>query len=106
MVVATGDGKLTEQGCSFTQQVIRAAKRGWKVEVWSWNTQLSKALRDTRLRFPENIKIIKLDEWYNSIVFLKGGTYFIDGENVIVHTRRCAGLNLTESAFVEATTLP
>jgi hypothetical protein len=60
IVVATGDGAQTDQGCSFTDQVVRAAKRGWKVEVWSWQSQLSNRLRDTRLRFPDHVKIFEL----------------------------------------------
>ncbi len=102
MVVATGDGRQTEQGCSFTQQVIRAAKRNWNVEVWSWSAQLSPALRNTRLNFPDKIKVIRLDQWYSSIVFLKGGSYNYPSGMQTVITRSCTPMNLTESRFAEA----
>jgi hypothetical protein len=87
IVVATGDGAQTDQGCSFTDQVVRAAKRGWKVEVWSWQSQLSNRLRDTRLRFPDHVKIFELDEWYKDIVFIKGDTYYVDNAAVEVQSR-------------------
>jgi hypothetical protein len=102
IVIATGDGAQTSQDCSFTDQVIRAAKLGWKVEIWSWQCQLAKRLRDTRLRFPNQIKILKLDEWYWSLVFVKAGEYYINGETFIVTTRSCSGLNLTEGQFEDA----
>ena len=102
MVLATGDGQTTEQGSSFTQQVKRAARRGWSVEVWSWAESLSPLLRNTRAEFPENVKISKLDEWYHSIIFLKSGIYSIDGKSVNVPTRRARALNLTESNFKDA----
>lgn len=102
MVIATGDGKTTEQGSSFTQQVRRAAKRGWDVEIWSWSASLSPLLRNTRAEFPKQVKVFKLDEWYHSIVFLKGGTYSVNGEIVEVAPRRCSGLDLTETTFVDA----
>jgi hypothetical protein len=103
IVIATGDGAQTNQGCSFTDQVIRAAKHGWKVEVWSWQSQLSNRLRDTRLRYLDQVKILKLDEWYRSIVFLRGGDYDISGQQIMVATRSCSALNLTETQFSNAT---
>ena len=106
IVIATGDGAQTEQGCSFTDQVVRAAKRRWNVEVWSWQSQLSPRLRDTRIRFPEQVKILKLDEWYRSIIFIKGGTYVVDGESVEIPSRSCSGLNLTQSQFKAANLEP
>lgn len=103
MVVATGDGRDTEQGCSFTQQVLRAAKRGWTVEIWSWSNQLSKILRDTRLKYPESIKVFKLDEWYESIVFIKGGSYSTNTGTIQMPTRRCSGMYLTDDKFRDGT---
>lgn len=105
IVVATGDGAQTAQGCSFTDQVIRAAKRGWKVEIWSWRVQLSPRLRDTRIKYPDLVTVLMLDEWYRSVVFLKGGTYHLNGSSIEVQTRSCTGLNLTETTFREAAAL-
>ncbi len=105
IVIATGDGRQTPQGCSFTDQVVRAAKRDWQVEIWSWRIQLSKQLRDTRLRFPKHVTVFILDEWYRSIVFLKGGSYHVNGVPALVQTRSCTGLNLTETTFREAASM-
>jgi hypothetical protein len=101
MVLATGDGRLTEQSCSFTQQVKRAARRQWQVEIWSWAEQLSPVLRNTRAEFAENVKVFKFDEWYYGIVFLKAGSYDDHGSTVHVTGRSCRSLNLTETAFLE-----
>lgn len=103
IVLATGDGAQTDQGSSFTDQVVRAAKRGWNVEIWSWQSQLAKRLRDTRLAYPNLVRVMKLDEWYRSIVFIKGGDYNLNGEIVRVETRTCAGMSLTEGTFEQAT---
>ncbi len=102
LIIATGDGKDTEQGSSFTQQVRRAAKRGWKVEIWSWDSQLSKRLRDTRLEFADQVTVFRLDKWYRSIVFLKGGTYDMqDGPKTVV-TRTCEAFDFRDSTIAEA----
>ena len=102
LVLATGDGKTTNQGSSFTQQVRRAAKRGWAIEIWSWSDSLSPVLRNTRVEFPSNVSVFKLDEWYHSVVFLKGGSYYSGSEMVDVPTRRGRPLNLTEGNFADA----
>ena len=102
LVIATGDGATTSQGSSFTQQVRRAAKRGWTIEVWSWAESLSPLLRNTRAEFPSSITISKLDEWYYSVVFLKGGKYYRGSDIIDLATRRGRPLNLTEGTFAEA----
>jgi len=106
IVIATGDGAQTEQGCSFTDQVVRAAKKNWKVEIWSWQSQLSSRLRDTRLRFPDQVRIFKLDEWYWSVTFIKGGIYNVDNEQISIQTRPSSGLNLTDGQFDSAIIRP
>ncbi|MFT8642862.1 NYN domain-containing protein [Gluconacetobacter sp.] len=102
IVLLTGDGATTEQECSFTKQVERAAKRGWKVEIWSWRSQLSPKLRDMRLRFPDLVTVNYLDEWYWGLVFLKAGEYDVKGDLVVVQGRRTQGIDLTDSAFAAA----
>ncbi len=102
MIIVTGDGRVTSQGSSFTQQARRAAKRGWHIEIWSWADSLSPLLRNTRTEFPDLIKIFKLDDRHRSIVFLRGGTYDIDGQSITVITRRCDPLNLTDTTFSDA----
>lgn len=102
LVLATGDGADTPQGSSFTNQVRRAAKRGWEVEVWSWREHLSNRLRDTRIEFPGLVSVIKLDQWYKSIVFLKGGTYTIGDKTQTVIPRPCESFDFTEGTLADA----
>lgn len=103
IVLATGDGGTTEQGSSFRDQMSRAAKLGWQVEIWSWEVGLAtRKWRDLRLKHPDKITIRKLDTWYDSIVFLKGGTYDTNGAATTVITRSCKPFNLTETMFTKA----
>jgi hypothetical protein len=102
IVLATGDGKTTEQGSSFRQQVRRAATRDWRVEIWSWTDALSPHLRNMQAEFPKQVRVFRLDEWYHGIVFLKGSDY-TEGDTVIhVSGRSCGSLNLTETVFNDA----
>lgn len=102
LVLATGDGAQTEQDCSFTDQALRAIQLGWHVEVWSWQSQLSKRLRDLRVKYPDNMKIMKLDEWYRGIVFIKAGEYELNGQRAPLSGRSCQPLYLTETTFKDA----
>lgn len=52
-----------------------------------------------KMRFPELVTIYKLDEWYREIVFIKAGTYTIDGMPLAVIGRRVDALNLTDGRF-------
>ena len=75
LVIGTGDGNLGEFGTSFDEQVIRALRRGWEVEVWSWQAQLSG--RFGRIQMPSGAgpRILLLDPHYFSITFVRGGEY-------------------------------
>lgn len=106
IVIATGDGAQTKQNCSFTDQTLRAARLGWNVEILSWRSQLSKRLRDTRVSYPQHIKILILDEWYKELVFIKEGNYLSGTNELHVPGRATAGLNLTDSRFHDALSTP
>ena len=84
LVLGTGDGQLGQFGTSFEQQVSRALKLGWDVEVWSWGMQLSG--RFAKLRSPSGASatIHVLDPYYRSITFVKGGDYQLkDGRHMV-----------------------
>lgn len=102
LVILTGDGAITEQGSSFTKQVERAAKRQWKVEIWSWRSQLSPKLRDMRLRYPNYVTVYFLDEWYWGLIFIKSGTYTVNDVQVTMEGRSTHSIRLTDSAFLDA----
>ena len=79
LVIATGDGNQGEFGTSFDEQVSRALHRGWEVEVWSWQAQLSGRFRGIRTSSGATPKIMLLDPHYSSITFVRGGDYPVSG---------------------------
>jgi len=78
LILGTGDGNLSDFQTSFEQQVRRALKRGWEVEIWSWSEQLSGKFSAINVngRWP---RINTLDEFYESITFVKGGEWSLPG---------------------------
>lgn len=70
LVLVTGDGGTSEQGTSFTSQAERAARRGWRVEVWSWRDGFSAAFARTRAHTDGLLTLHELDPYYMSITFL------------------------------------
>ena len=77
LVVATGDGKLSEFGTGFPTQIERALKHGWDAELWSWGLSLSeKRYKKLECDYPGRFKIKWLDPHYKSLTFVKGGEYF------------------------------
>lgn len=99
IVLATGDGKRSEIGTSFREQVSLAADLGWGVEIWSWRDPLARALRDTRLKFPGLVEVHILDDWYWQVVFIEGGDYHYPGGRYQIDTRPCHSLDLTHEIF-------
>jgi hypothetical protein len=86
LVIVSGDGQPSHFDTSFPQQVERALKRGWSVEIWSWQGQLTK--RYEHISGPgKALKVRTLDPHYHRITFLKGGTY----EGVLVSDRIVSG---------------
>ncbi|AOS78198.1 MULTISPECIES: NYN domain-containing protein [Hydrogenophaga] len=92
LVLVTGDGKETEFGNSFSRQVERALKRGWEVEVWSWEDQLSSRFGHLRSAAGRRPKICLLDPHWRQITFTKAGSYKVNGSQVNVGGRVVAPL--------------
>lgn len=86
LVLATGDGKTSDYDTSFPAQARRALKRGWSVELWSWQAQLSNAWRRLAQEH-SGLKVRTLDPFYYSITFVKGGTYHLPGGDVTLADR-------------------
>jgi hypothetical protein len=76
MALLTGDGKVSDYGTSFPDQVKRALKRGWDVEVYSWTPSLSKNYQALMREYPTQLKIVELDTYYEQLTFVKGGEYY------------------------------
>jgi hypothetical protein len=88
LVLATGDGKLSQFGTSFPLQAERALKRNWNVQVWSWTEQLSKGFRDLARRYPQRLEILTLDAHYPKVTFVASGSYEVEnGRTVHVASR-------------------
>jgi hypothetical protein len=79
LVLATGDGGDGDFNTSFTKQIERALKRGWKVVIWSWKEQLSGRLLSLVSRSNGMLSISYLDWHYRSVVFIKEGAYSLPG---------------------------
>jgi hypothetical protein len=75
LVLVTGDGAQAEFGTSFLQQVQRALKRGWCVDVISWRLQLSGNFLRLAAQHKDQIRVVELENYYRSITFLSGGDY-------------------------------
>lgn len=87
LVIASGDGQERARDASFPNQLQRALRKGWDVEVYSWDEQLSGAFR--RIAKDANGKMVvrTLDPYYPSLTFVKGGQYFVQGTSVSVVER-------------------
>lgn len=76
MALLTGDGKKSSFGTSFPDQVRRAIRKGWEVEVYSWTPSLSKNYRLLEQEFHSQLRIVELDSSYEHLTFVKGGEYY------------------------------
>ena len=78
LVIATGDGSISEFGTGFPKQIERAIRAGWNVELWSWNPTLKEKLyKQLETSSGGAMKICVLDPNYQSVTFVKGGEYYI-----------------------------
>jgi hypothetical protein len=77
MALLSGDGRPSEFGSSFPEQVERAIRKGWNVEIYSWECSMSHKAYDAILQnHRAAMKYIRLDDYYESLTFVKPGNYF------------------------------
>lgn len=76
LILATGDGKVSQFGTGFALQAERALRRGWDVEIWSWRGQLSRKFAQLSRPVGTELRIYQLDSYYHAITFVKGGSYY------------------------------
>jgi hypothetical protein len=69
MIVATGDAKEAEYSEGFLKMVERALKAGWKVEIVSFQQQLSYAYQKKELlaKWGANYRTIQLDPYIEQL---------------------------------------
>lgn len=84
LVLVTGDGALGEFGTSFLQQVQRALKHGWHVDVISWRLLLSRNFLRLAAQHQDKIRVIELENYYENVTFLCRGDY-TDADGKVFH---------------------
>lgn len=70
MVIATGDAAQAEYSDGFMAMVLRALKKGWKVELVSWSANISKMYlrREFRDQWGDNFKTVFLDDFAEELL--------------------------------------
>lgn len=94
LVLVTGDGSTSEFQTSFADQVRRAGRQGWHIEVWSWRDQLSGKFAQLVREGVQNLVVRHLDPHYHSITFVEGGQYTDWGVPITVSSRVQAALRV------------
>lgn len=69
LILVTGDGNSNSNKINFPTVVERILKRGWRVELWSWELSLSKRFFDIQKIFPTRMTINYLDPHRKAITF-------------------------------------
>jgi hypothetical protein len=69
-VLLTGDGAGYEDGAGFHADLERMAKRGWGIEVLSWDMACNKRLKEWAKRTGV---YIPLDSYYDAVTFIEKG---------------------------------
>ncbi|KAB2580019.1 hypothetical protein BFW01_g5462 [Lasiodiplodia theobromae] len=70
IVLATGDAATAEYSQGFMRMVERALKKGWRVELVSWQAGISNAYkkRDFRQKWGDAFRIISLDDYVEDLL--------------------------------------
>lgn len=66
IVLLTGDGSGYQDGKGFIKQLERAVKKGWKIEVVSWDAGCNRYLRQYAV---DNGTYVSLEPHYDEITF-------------------------------------
>ena len=68
-VLLTGDG-------DFFGEADRMLRAGWGMEILSFGCNLGRTLRQISTGYYGRGRFVKLDDWYEQIVYLRGGAMF------------------------------
>ncbi len=69
-VLLTGDGAGYDDGIGFHRDLERMHRKGWKIEVISWQSACSWALREWATKVGV---FVPLDQFYRQVTFVEGG---------------------------------
>lgn len=70
IALLTGDGAGINNGQGFLADAKRIAEKGWKFEVYSWDSACHSKLKQFA---QENGKYVNLEDYYENITFIKNG---------------------------------
>ena len=87
-VILTGDGRGFGAGTGFHANLERMRKKGWKVEVLSWQHSCNRRMLEWA---KDHGKFIALDDFYESITFLEQSSF----GNFVAAPRSATPLDLT-----------
>ncbi|MEN6382823.1 MAG: NYN domain-containing protein [Rectinema sp.] len=77
MILLSGDSSLSTYDTSFPSQLQRALKKGWKVEVYSASSCISKQKYKKLIdEYPRQIELIDIDPYYFSLTYVREGEYY------------------------------
>ena len=79
IAVLTGDGAGKQLGEGFLSDLKRIKKLGWNIEVYAWEISCNRYLKEYA---EQNGLFVPLENYYNSITFLKRDRYNDSGSNV------------------------
>jgi hypothetical protein len=69
-VLLTGDGKGYEDGVGFRADLERMHKRGWAIELVTWERTCNKRLKEWASKVGV---FVRLEDYYSSVTFLEEG---------------------------------
>lgn len=87
LIIASGDGSISDFNTSFLTQAERALRRGWMVTVWSWEAQMTSRYVQMKEQYPDTLTLQPLDPHYLSTTFVKGGGYRYAGNAIHIDER-------------------
>jgi hypothetical protein len=77
MILLSGDGKVSQFGSSFPDQIEKALKRGWDVEIYTWHNCYNQIKYPPLLEKHKNLQVVFLDQYYKHLTFVQGdGEYY------------------------------
>lgn len=79
IAVLTGDGAGKQLGEGFLSDLKRIKKLGWNIEVYAWEISCNRYLKEYA---EQNGLFVSLENYYNSITFLKRDRYNDSGSSV------------------------
>jgi len=106
LVIASGDGKVSQWNTSFPGQAERALRAGWNVEVWSWRAQHTAKYGPLARQYPGKLTQSFLDPHYKALTFTKAGKYTVNGCEIEIAGRVVARLRANSTEAATATIEP